>query len=107
MLGDLDMHHEFMTRYLTTTFFSSQIIHFTVWGYLSFNMFIEFCKIILTGKEYFMDKPNHQECKELSEHEKFILSQMVNSDAKTIEEIGLMHQKQLAEIFQRKLNTQN
>lgn len=37
---------------------------------------------------------------QLSEHEKFILSQMVNSDAKTIEEIGLMRQKQLAEIYQ-------
>lgn len=37
----------------------------------------------------------------LSEHEKFILSQMVNSDAKTIEEIGLMYQKQLAEIYQQ------
>ena len=35
----------------------------------------------------------HQEHKELSEHEKFILSQMANSDTKTIEEIGLMHQK--------------
>lgn len=43
---------------------------------------------------------NYQEREELSEHEKFILSQMVNSDAKTIEEIGLMHQKQLAEIYQ-------
>lgn len=38
--------------------------------------------------------------KELSEHEKFILSQMVNSDVKTIEEIGLMYQKQLAEMYQ-------
>lgn len=37
----------------------------------------------------------------LSEHEKFILSQMVNSDAKTIEEISLMYQKQLAEIYQQ------
>ena len=37
----------------------------------------------------------------LSEHEKFILSQMVNSDIKTIEEIGLMYQKQLAEIYQQ------
>ena len=37
----------------------------------------------------------------LSEHEKFILSQMVNSDVKTIEEIGLMYQKQLAEIYQQ------
>ena len=41
------------------------------------------------------------ECEELSEHEKFILSQMVNSDVKTIEEIGLMYQKQLAEIYQQ------
>lgn len=40
------------------------------------------------------------ESEELSEHEKFILSQMVNSDAKTIEEIGLMRQKQLSEIYQ-------
>lgn len=39
--------------------------------------------------------------KPLSEHEKFILSQMVNSDAKTIEEIGLMYQKKLAEIYQK------
>ncbi len=38
---------------------------------------------------------------ELSEHQKFILSQMVNSNAKTIEEIGLMYQKQLAEIYQQ------
>ena len=37
----------------------------------------------------------------LSEHEKFILSQMVNSDVKTIEEIGLMYQKQLAEMYQQ------
>lgn len=37
------------------------------------------------------------EREELSEHEKFILSQMANSDVKTVEEIGLMHQKQLAE----------
>ena len=37
----------------------------------------------------------------LSEHEKFIFSQMVNSDTKTIEEIGLMYQKQLAEIYQQ------
>ena len=37
----------------------------------------------------------------LSEHEKFILSQMVNSDIKTIEEISLMYQKQLAEIYQQ------
>lgn len=41
------------------------------------------------------------EGEELSEHEKFILSQMVNSDEKTIEEIGLMYQKQLAEIYQQ------
>ena len=37
----------------------------------------------------------------LSEHEKFILSQVANSNAKTIEEIGLMYQKQLAEICQQ------
>ena len=39
--------------------------------------------------------------KELSEYQKYILSQMVNSDKKTIEEIGLEYQKQLAEIFQQ------
>ena len=38
--------------------------------------------------------------KELSEHEKFISSQMVNSDKKTIEEIGLMYQKKLIEYYQ-------
>lgn len=43
----------------------------------------------------------YQECKELSEHEKFILSQMTNSNTKTIEEIGLMYQRQLAEIYQQ------
>ena len=43
----------------------------------------------------------YQEREELSEHEKFILSQMVNSDVKTIEEIGLTYQKQLAEIYQQ------
>ena len=37
----------------------------------------------------------------LSEHEKFILSQMVNSDVKTIEEIDLIYQKQLVEIYQQ------
>ncbi len=42
----------------------------------------------------------YQEREELSEHEKYILSQMVNSDAKTIEKIGLMYQKQLAGIYQ-------
>jgi len=42
-----------------------------------------------------------QERKELSEHEKFILSQMANSDVKTVEKIGLMYQKQLAEIYQQ------
>lgn len=47
-----------------------------------------------------MDKPKYQDRKELSKHEKYILSQMVNSDEKTIEKIGLMYQKQLAEIFQ-------
>ena len=43
----------------------------------------------------------YQEREELSEHQKFILSQMANSDAKTVEEIGLMYQKQLAEIYQQ------
>lgn len=47
------------------------------------------------------NRPNAEEYKELSEHQKFILSQMVNSDTKTIEEIGLMYQKQLAEIYQQ------
>ena len=39
--------------------------------------------------------------KELSEYQKYILSQMVNSDTKTIEEIGLLYQKQLSEIYQQ------
>lgn len=39
--------------------------------------------------------------KELSEYQKKILSQMINSDTKTIEEIGLIYQKQLAEIYQQ------
>ena len=43
----------------------------------------------------------YQERKELSEHQRRILSQMVNSNEKTIEEIGLMYQKQLAEICQQ------
>lgn len=62
---------------------------------------MKFYKNILTDKEYFMDKPKYQDRKELSEYEKFILSQMANSDAKTVEEIGLMYQKQLAEIYQQ------
>ena len=48
-----------------------------------------------------MEKPKYQKREELSEYQKFILSQMVNSDAKTIEKIGLIYQKQLAEIYQQ------
>ena len=60
------------------------------------------CSVHSAMRKLFCSKLDNDkaESKELSEHEKFILSQMVNSDTKTIEEISLMHQKQLAEIYQ-------
>ncbi len=51
-------------------------------------------------QQFHQNPTKYQEREELSEYEKFILSQMVNSDAKTMEEISLMRQKQLAEIYQ-------
>ena len=58
-------------------------------------------RILMDKKSNKTLEQDASEHKELSEHEKFILSQMVNSDVKTIEELGLMYQKQLVEIYQQ------
>lgn len=78
-------------------------------GIILFIAFLACINVCLIAK-YKADNPfisEHQEHKELSEDEKFILSQMANSDIKTIEEIGLTYQKQLAEICQHSERIRN